>query len=451
MIAIAGISYRTASLEIRERYAISPESMPEVLSRAAKIPGVDEVVILSTCNRVEILARPLQADSASEAAKAALAIAQALRLILYAHSKSAGSLEPNVYALVGDDAMRHLFRVTSSLDSLVVGEPQILGQVKQAYEYAKTAGTLRGMLARCIDRSFSVAKRVRTETTLGAGTVSVSSVAVDLARQIFGGLSGHAVLLVGAGEMAESAAKALGKEARSIRVCNRSIERAAELASQFGASASSLDALEEELLHADIVVTSTGSQSHIITKTLIKRVMRARKGRTLFLVDISVPRNVAPEVHGEDNVYVYNVDDLERQAALALSSRTGEVTKANAIVEEEVQNFHKWTRTLEVQPMILALRARTRGILTSELERSLAGKLKHLTESDRAALSQLVESATNKLLHAPLAKLKEKAEAREESDLVKALSEAFELTEVPREESAANLGDSEDERVRVTH
>jgi glutamyl-tRNA reductase len=447
VIIVVGVSHRTAPLEIRERYAVSTDQMPALLARLSSLPGNPEVLLLSTCNRVEAMLRPtLTTPSLAELATLA-------KQVLYEHARQAGNAETNLYAITGDAAIRHVFRVTSSLDSLVVGEPQILGQVKQAAEFAKASGTLRGLLARSVDRAFTVAKRVRTETEVGAGTVSVSSVAVDLARHIFGGLGAHTVLLVGAGEMAESAARALGKEARGIRVCNRSIERAAELASQFGGSASSLETLEDELVHADIVVTSTASQSHIVSPALVKRVMRARKGRTLFLVDISVPRNVSPDVHEIDNVYVYNVDDLERQAAGALSARGSEVTKAEQIVESEVANFHKWLRTLDLQPMIVSFRARTHAVLTSELERSLGTRLKHLPEADRAALSQMIESATNKLVHAPIAKLKEKAEAQEEGDFVRTLAELFELGDPGASSSAASdaNGDESARPRRVTH
>jgi glutamyl-tRNA reductase len=298
-----------------------------------------------------------------------------------------------------------------------------------------------------------VAKRVRSETALGSGTVSVSSVAVDLARRIFGDLSEHAILLVGAGEMAEAAARSLGKGAKSIRVCNRSFERAAQLAAQFGGAAAPLEQLESELLISDVVVVSTGSRSYVVTKEMVKRVMKARKGRTLFFVDISVPRNVEPEVHGIDNVYVFNVDDLEDQVRQGLRARHAEVAQAEAIVEAEVGSFGAWVRALDVQPTIVALRGRTRGVLVAELERTLAGKLKHLPEADRAALLQMVDSATNKLLHGPTTQLKAGGEGQ--GELLRAVQTLFELpTRSDRAAADARADEAQDPEApaeRVTH
>jgi glutamyl-tRNA reductase len=364
---------------------------------------------------------------------------------------------PYLYDKSGDQAVRHIFRVAASLDSMVLGEPQILGQVKDAYEAAVAAGTLRSFLGRCVHRAFTVAKRVRTETALGAGTVSISSVAVDLARKIFGDLGNHTVLLVGAGEMAEAAARSLGKGARAIRVCNRSFERAAALAQQFGGGAAPLDQLEEELFLSDVVVTSTASRTHVVTRDMVKRAMKARKGRTLFFVDIAVPRNVEPDVHKIDNVYVYNVDDLEHEVAFGLKARQKEVAAADKIVEEELVQFEAWARGLNVQPTIVSLRAKTRGVLQAELERSLSGRLKHLTEGDRSALQQMIDSATNKLLHAPTTRLKTGASTDAGADLVEALVHLFDLpapapadaapasesTAEPPEEEAGAVDDDE--------
>jgi glutamyl-tRNA reductase len=303
--------------------------------------------------------------------------------------------------------------------------------VKSAYDAAVAAGALRSHLARCVHRAFTVAKRIRTETQLGAGIVSISSVAVDLAKRIFGDLSDSTVLLVGAGEMAEQAAKSLAKSAKSIRVCNRSFERAATLAATFAGTAAPLDQLEAELVISDVVVASTSSKTFVITRDLVKRVMKQRKGKTLFLIDIAVPRNVDPDVHKLDNVYVYNVDDLEAEVAENMKTRQGEVAAAEDIVATELADWASWARGLNVNPTVVALRARTRGVLVAELERSLSGRLKHLTEGDRAALAQMIESATNKLLHAPTTHLKHAASARDADagDLVHAVHHLFDLPE----------------------
>jgi glutamyl-tRNA reductase len=253
--------------------------------------------------------------------------------------------------------------------------------------------------------------------------------------------------------MAEAAARSLGKGAKSIRVCNRSFERAAQLAAQFGGAAAPLEQLESELLISDVVVVSTGSRSYVVTKEMVKRVMKARKGRTLFFVDISVPRNVEPEVHGIDNVYVFNVDDLEDQVRQGLRARHAEVAQAEAIVEAEVGSFGAWVRALDVQPTIVALRGRTRGVLVAELERTLAGKLKHLPEADRAALLQMVDSATNKLLHGPTTQLKAGGEGQ--GELLRAVQTLFELpTRSDRAAADARADEAQDPEApaeRVTH
>ena len=425
-VVVIGLSHKTAPVDVRERFAAGAEILPELLARLTSRPELDEAMFLSTCNRVEVIGLPKNKGGFDDATRAASrAIREALREQIGA--SSIDELADWLYERSGEEAVRHIFRVAASLDSMVLGEPQILGQVKDAYDAAVAAGALRSHLSRCVHRAFTVAKRVRSETQLGAGTVSISSVAVDLAKRIFGDLSTSTVLLVGAGEMAEQAAKSLGKGAKAIRICNRSFERAAHLAQSFGGTAAPLDQLEVELGVSDVVVASTSSKSYVITKDLVKRVMKTRKGRTLFFIDIAVPRNVEPEVHKLDNVYVFNVDDLEAEVAENMKARQKEVAAAEQIVETELGEWRAWARGLDVQPTIVGLRAKTRGVLVAELERSLGGRLKHLGESDRAALAQMIESATNKLLHAPTTRLRTAAASSDGSDLVRALEHLFDL------------------------
>jgi glutamyl-tRNA reductase len=433
-ILVVGLSHKSAPVEVREKLAAGADVLPEVLARLAQREELSEVMFLSTCNRVEVFALP-RGPSAQAADHGATAVREALREQIGAASEA--DVAPYLYEKVGEDAVRHIFRVAASLDSMVLGEPQIFGQVKDAFEAATAAKTMGSLLGRCLTRAFTVAKRVRTETALGAGTVSISSVAVDLARRIFGDLNDHSVLLVGAGEMAEAAAKSLGKGARSMRVCNRSFERAAQLAAAFGGGAAPLEQLESELLLADVVVASTSSRSYVITPDLVRRVMKARKGRTLFFIDIAVPRNVDPQVHQIDNVYVFNVDDLEEQVRQNMRARQAEVAQAEAIVAAEVDDFKTWVRGLDVQPTLVALRAKTRGVLMAELERTLGGRLKHLGEPERAALQQMVESATNKLLHAPTTRLRAAASGEGGGDLVAATRQLFELETAPARDDDA--------------
>jgi glutamyl-tRNA reductase len=430
VIVVVGLSHRTAPVEVRERFASTGEATPALLARLVTRRELAEAMFLCTCNRVEVVAMARPDGQAGGGVDAAVA---AIREELARHGGAAGgdAIAEFLYEKRGDEAVRHVFRVAASLDSMVLGEPQILGQVKEAHDAAIAAGALRGTLGRCVSRAFAVAKRVRTETALGSGMVSISSVAVDMARRIFGDLAEHAVLLLGAGEMAEAAARSLGKDARGVRICNRSFEKAAALASEMKASAVPWEGLEAELAQADVVVTSTASPRPVVTAQMVKRAMKARRGRTLFFVDIAVPRNVDPAAHAIDNVYVYDVDDLEAQVAHGRRARHGEVESAEKIVAEELNEFLVWTRGLEVQPTIVAMRAKTRAVLFSELERSLGGRLKHLTEGDRAALTQMLESSINKLLHAPTTRLKARAgESEDAGELASALRHLFDLQEV---------------------
>ncbi len=446
MIVVVGLSFRTAPVEVRERFAShgTETALEEVLARLSKRVELDEVMFLSTCNRVEVLARPKGNTDVDRARSL-----KAVREVLAERGGIAeADLQPVLYEKEAEEAVRHVFRVTASLDSMVLGEPQILGQVKSAYDAAVAAGSLRSFLGRCVHRAFSVAKRVRTETALGAGTVSISSVAVELSKRVFGELDERTVLLLGAGEMAEAAAKSIGKGAKEIRVCNRSIERAAALAQRFGGAASPLADLEAELGIADVVVASTASPSFVVTRDLVKRVMRARRGRALLFVDIAVPRNVEPHVHEIDNVYVFDIDDMQQQVAAGLDARKAEAAAAEKIVEQEVMQFLQWARGLDVQPAIVALRAKTRSVMLSELDRTLQGRLKHLQEGDRAALLQMVESATNKLLHAPTTRLRRAAGDGDAQAFASTLRELFELPTL-HEEKDDEAGASEDDKQLV--
>ncbi len=451
MIVVVGVSHKTAPVDVREKFAAASDALPQVLARLSSRKELRETLFLSTCNRVEVFADGKQAATVESAIREVLAERAGV---------APNEIAPYLYKREGGDAVRHIFRVAASLDSMVLGEPQILGQVKDAWEAAQAAGTLGSYLGRCVHRAFGVAKRVRSETSLGVGLVSISSVAVDLAKRIFGDLTGHSVLLLGAGEMAEQAAKSLGKGARELRVCNRSYERGASLAQQIGAEVAPWSALEPELVRADVVIVSTASPSYVVTSEMVKRVMRARRGRTLFFIDITVPRNVEPDVHKIDNVYVYNIDDLEKQVAENIRQRTGEVTAAEAIVAEELADFEAWARSLDVQPTIVALRAKTRSVLMSELERSLGARLKHLGEGERAALMQMMESATNKLLHEPTTRLRAAASSEAGGELAQVLKHLFDLPDVsrpagaeparpstPPSEAAGAAGEDTDKRI----
>jgi glutamyl-tRNA reductase len=425
-IVCVGLSHKTAPIGIRERLAIGQSSLPEVLASLQRATPLREVAVLSTCNRVEIygaLGRETGADlrrAADDACRAVLG---------YLASHGGDIVREHLHARMGRDALVHLFRVASSLDSLVVGEPQILGQLKDAVDVARTRGTLGPLLGRAMHRALSVGKRVRSDTAIGEGQVSVSSVAIDLAVQIFGDLAGRKVLLVGAGEMAEAASKALAKRGAKLIVINRSRERAERLAVEVDGEPRDWGTLNWSLIEADIVVSSTSSPEPVITYEAVKTARKARRGRSLFLIDIAVPRDVEPSVNKLDDVYLYDVDDLSQIVSKSLAGRAAESNKAEAIVTAEADAFETWSVEQAMKPAIVGLRTRTKALLVGELERSLAGKLKHLPASDREALLAMVEAATNKLCHAPSTKLRSLASDPRGEDAIAHLRELFELPE----------------------
>jgi glutamyl-tRNA reductase len=425
-IVCVGLSHKTAPIDVRERLALGHQAVPDELAALARETRLRELAILSTCNRVEVYgALPREVTDPVRAAD------DACRAIVSRLADGRGeAVRKHLAARRGRDALLHLFRVASSLDSLVVGEPQILGQMKDAVEIAQRHGTLGPLLGRAMRRALHVGKRVRTETAIGAGQVSVSSVAVDLALQIFGEIAGRTVVLVGAGEMAEAASKLFAKHGAKLVVVNRSRERAERLAVEVGGQPRDFAELNWCLIEADVVVSSTSATEPIITAAAVKTARKARRNRSLFLIDIAVPRDVDPRVNELDDVYLYDVDDLSQIVARSLEGRAGEAAKAEAIVAAEADAFETWSVERSMAPAIVGLRARTKAILAAELERSLAGKLKHLGAAERAALATMIEAATNKLCHAPTAKLRALAADPRGEDVTATLRELFELPEV---------------------
>lgn len=395
MMVVVGISHHTAPIELREQAALPPSAVEEVLEYLQRQDEVGEAFIVSTCNRVEIMAAP------SEHTDDPIRLERTLRTVEAALVMRAPAVRDHLYRRSGTEAVRHLFRVAASLDSLVLGEPQILGQVKAAFDAARKQGTIGGQLHRAMNHALRAAKRVRAETTVGEGQVSVPSVAVDLARQIFGELKGHKAALLGSGQMGEAVAKLLVGEGASLQVVGRNQARVAELAQQFGATSTSIERLADVLAEVDVLVTTTSAQHYVVTAEAVKASRRKRRGRSLFLIDLAVPRDVDPDVNELDGVFLYNVDDLSQIVAHTLSSRQQEASKAEQIVSEEVQTFERGVSAQQVTPVVVTLRRRFDGILTAELERSLKTKLKHLPDADREALARMVEASVNKLLHAP--------------------------------------------------
>ncbi len=375
-VIVVGLSHHTAPIELRERVALPDGELHDTLRALAAEGGFGETVLVSTCNRVEIYA---SGESTGELIRAARA---------HLTARAGGDIGDVLYERHGDEAVRHAFRVAASLDSLVVGEPQILGQLKDAYQAACDTGTVGSLLGRCFTRAFAVAKRVRSETGIAEGTVSVSSIAIELAKKIFGDLDGRRALLLGAGEMGEAAAKSLAQTGATLRVVNRSAEKARALALACGGEAREYELLPSELVKADVVITSTSSTHFVLTHELMRDVMRTRRHRPIFLIDIAVPRDVDPRVGDLDGVFLYDVDDLTKVAEDNLAARRKEADAAERIVAIEVEEFATWRRTLDLAPTIVAIRERVASIVHAELSRTTP-RLRDLSDDDRRALERM--------------------------------------------------------------
>ncbi len=417
-ILAVGLNHKTAPVELRERLAMGSQEIRELLSPLVSA-GLGEAMVVSTCNRVEIYGVSTE-GRVGDRILDALAGMRNLDL---------GDLRRHTFVRSAASAVRHIFRVAASLESMVVGEPQILGQVKEAYELAKRENTVGAVLDRCMTMAFRGAKRVRTETEIARGAASVSSVAVDLAMSIFGELRGCGVLLVGAGEMAQQAGVYLrAGGVAELTVVNRSRERGERLARELGGHYVAWDSLEQQLRRADIVVTSTGATQPIIDRTLMKRVLRARRGEPVFLVDIAVPRDVAPEVSSLDQVFLYNIDDLQGIVHDNMRARSAEAERAAALVDEEVDNFLSWQRTRAIGPLIGSLQRHARSIVEAEMERTKS-KLRTLDAEQQAIVQSVVRGVVKKLLHQPMVTLRAAASEGSPSgiDLATALEELFAL------------------------
>ena len=415
-IVLIGVNHKTAPVELRERLAIPSSRLREATLSLRNTRGVREAMILSTCNRVELVVcceseQPAPMDFFNEY-----------------FAIDAGLLRPHIYEYREREAVRHLFRVAASLDSMVVGEPQILGQVKEAYAAAKSAGAVEAKLEKLLQSAFSVAKRVRSETEIGSSSVSIASIAVDLAEKIFGSLEGKKVFLVGAGKMSELAARHLVQQgASSIFVTNRTLECAVRLAAEFGGQVIRFDDLYTTADRADIIITSTGSEQPIFRREHGQQFIHRRRNRPMFFIDIAVPRDVAPEMNEVEGIFAYDIDDLQSVAASHLTDRTKEAEQAENIIAHEVENFHKHLNVLDVVPAILGMQQSVETMRQAELRR-FEGRLRSLSADQLAAVEALTRGMMNKFLHPPLQALK--VAAREgDSDTVRAIGGVFQPCE----------------------
>jgi glutamyl-tRNA reductase len=396
-ILVIGLNHTTAPVDIREKITFRGDPDGMITRLVADLRGVEEAMILSTCNRAEIISL---ADDVSTACE------RLITCIGEIHGMDPSPFKDYLYIKQGAEAVRHVFRVAASLDSMVIGEPQILGQVKEAYRRATSVNATGPILNRLMHRAFFTAKRVRHETGIGLAAVSVAYVAVELAGKILGDLKDKVVLLVGAGEMAELAARHLATHVdKPLVVVNRTYETACELAGQFKGCALPMQQLPDALTDADVVITSTGSCEPLITYSQMKGVMRRRRLRPIFLIDIAIPRDVEPHVNNLDGVYLYNIDDLQSVVQENLGERRQEALRGDAIVNQEVAKFMDWTRTLDSAPTIVALREKLEAIRLGELAR-VDGKLSRLAPEDREVVEIITRAIINKIAHDPISFLK---------------------------------------------
>jgi glutamyl-tRNA reductase len=423
-IVLVGLNHKTAPVEVRERLAFSDEACAASLRSLVDGEVVREGLIVSTCNRVEILAT-------SAGQKGEDAVGRLSHFLSDARAVPVELFSGHLYTHADEAAIRHVFRVASSLDSMVVGEPQVLGQVRHAYSLAVEAGTAGRVLHKLVHHALRVAKRVRTETGIAASAVSISFTAVELGRKIFGSLRGATVLLVGAGEMAELAAQHLAAAgAAHVLVTNRTYETAQKLAVKFGGKAVEFTALEENLAQADVIICSTGARDYIITTEMAERARAARKNRPAFFIDISVPRNVDPAVAKLGNIFVFDVDDLEAVVASNIREREREAERAELIVESEVMQFQQALRALDIGPTVGALKDKLRQIAHEEFERQ-RNRLGDLTPEQEQAIEAMLMSAVNKISHPVIHRMRRSYDAGEENE-VQAWRDIFGLEEEER-------------------
>jgi glutamyl-tRNA reductase len=393
---VIGLSHHTAPIEVRERVALDEERATAMLRRLTAERFVTEAMAVSTCNRLELYCVEAEGELGAHALDHAL---ESLRF-------TRADLGRVLYFHADLEAARHLFRVASSLDSLVVGEPQILGQLKASFERARGVGTVGSRLNRVVTRAFRCAKRVRTETTIGTGQVSIATVALDLARQIFDPLGDRTVALVGSGEMGEAIARVLQQAGSRLVIVGRSEQRVSHLAQQVGAEWRLMGDLERTLVEADVVVTSTSATVPIIGYEMVRAVMRRRRGRDLFFVDVAVPRDVEARAGNIDGVYLYNVDDLSGVVSNTQASRREGAAVAERVINDELRKLEQREEVEQVTPTIRSLYDWVGGVLHGEVERSLQGKLRDLTLEEREGLEKLVQAATKRLLHRPASMLR---------------------------------------------
>jgi glutamyl-tRNA reductase len=396
-IVLLGLNHKTAPVDVRECIAFTADETDRALVMLRDNPTIGESVLFSTCNRIELLMAVDERDAAVTIAKQFIAEFKKVPLAQF---------ENSLYQYVGDEAVRHTLQVAASLDSMVVGEPQILGQMKEAYRKATVEKTSGVILNKLLHRTFFVAKKVRTETGIGDHAVSISYAAIELGKKIFGDLEGKRVMLIGAGEMAELAVEHLIRNrAGTITVANRTFSRGVELANRFRGKAIKFEEIIDCINDVDIVISSTGANDYVLRKNQVKAAMKSRRNRSLFFIDIAVPRDIDPDINRINNAYVYDIDDLKGIVDENIEDRNREALKAQRIIDEAVIGFRKWFDTLKVVPTIVSLRGKVESMARQELEKTLVS-LSHLSESDKRTIERMTGALVNKILHEPTDYLK---------------------------------------------
>lgn len=417
-LIVVGLNHKTAPVEIREKLAFSDRHMEEALRRLVEYTHLSESVILSTCNRVEIYARAQHRERGIENIK---------NFLCDYHQISHSQIDEHFYSYANEETVEHLFKVSASLDSMVVGEPQILGQVKDAYSKAKSIRATGMLLNQLFERAFTAAKKVRAETSIAENAVSISYAAVELAKKIFDSLEDKAVMLLGAGEMSELAARHLvNNGVKTVMVSNRTFDRAVELARELKGNAIRFENFPDELARTDIVISSTGAPHFIIKKEDVEAALHRRKNQPMFFIDIAVPRDIDPAVNDIENAYLYDIDDLEGVIESNKKEREKEAEKAMAIVKKEVDQFLHWMDTLDAVPTIVALRERVEKIRLEEMEKTFS-KWENLTDKERLSIDSMSAAMFNKFLHAPITSLKKQTESRDGHWYLKVVKDLFNL------------------------
>lgn len=397
-ILLIGLNHKTASVDVRECLGFAGEETDAALDVLKGVPGIHEAVLVSTCNRVELLVTTDDADAAGR---------DLIRFMADFNRIPVEQFEDKLYVYRGDDAVRHIFRVAASLDSMVVGEPQILGQIKDAYLRATRRKTAGVILNRLLHKTFFVAKRIRTETGVGDHAVSISYAAIELARKIFGDLDSRAVMLIGAGEMAELAVEHLVRHrAGDIVVANRTLERGVELASRFKGRAIQMNEVVDSLREVDIIISSTGSADYVLRRNQVKQALRSRRSRPLFFIDIAVPRDIDPLINRLDNTYVYDIDDLKGVVDDNIEDRQRAAVQGERMVEEAVIRFRQWYESLDIVPTIVSVRQKYEGIIRAEAQRTLGALGLKDSHEGRETMERMVHALVNKILHEPTVFLK---------------------------------------------